>query len=263
MAEDSEQPQPIHLSGVDNFRDFGGYAAGDRQIRQGILFRSGDLSRATEDDLVYLGSLGVDLIVDLRRPIERQYSVSVPWAGFEGNVITSDIPEDFQDWAVALKTVDIVDVSWFRNSSLKSYREVPFSPRNIWLFGAYLRACADTQGGILVHCAAGKDRTGMLCAIVQKLLGAHDDDIVAEFLKTNDDTRINLRIPRLYNWLESQTGHRVEENALRVALSVDPMHLEVFFNNISQKCGSFENYLGNILGISESMRARIKYNLLE
>ncbi|NTB87729.1 tyrosine-protein phosphatase [Agrobacterium tumefaciens] len=263
MAEDSDMGQSIALSGVDNFRDLGGYTVKGGRIRRGLLFRSGDLSRATEDDLVHLASLGIELIVDLRRPIERQYSVSRPWAGFEGRVITSDIPEDFKDWAVALKTVEVVDAHWFRNSSLKSYREVPFSPRNVSLFGSYLKSCAETTGGILVHCAAGKDRTGMLCAIVQKLLGGSDEDITAEFLKTNDAARIERRIPRLYDWLYSQTGHRVPEDALRVALSVDAVHLEIFFKNIADRSGNLQNYVRDVLGIDDETVRTLRRRLVE
>jgi protein tyrosine/serine phosphatase len=251
------------LEGVDNFRDFGGYKAVGGYIRRGILFRSGDLSRATDTDLELLKGLGIGTIVDLRRPIERQYAASRYWDGYAGETITSDVPEDFVDWAVALKEVDVVDSAWFERSSIKSYTEVALSPRYTWLFSKYLRACARSEGAILVHCAAGKDRTGMLCAIVQKMAGVHHADIMTEYLKTNNIERIQERIPRLSRWLETQTGHRVASEVLETALSVRSSYLERCFSSIEEACGSFDRYIEQTLLIDTETRALIEKRLYE
>ena len=65
------------------------------------------------------------------------------------------------------------------------YTRMPVNPAMIEMFTRYFATLADRDGGSLIHCFAGKDRTGIAAALLMHALGAHHDDIVSEFLLTN------------------------------------------------------------------------------
>lgn len=248
----------VRFEGIDNFRDIGGYPAGDRRTRRGLVFRSGDLSRATEADLVALAGLGIGTIVDLRRPIERERAPSRLWPSFGGQVLSSDMADDFQDWAVALKALPSVDAAWFEQHNLDNYKTLAFSPRNVWLFGQTVRLLATTEQPVLLHCAAGKDRTGLLSAMLQRIAGVPMDEIVAEYLLTNAALLTEIRLSRLVNWLATQTGHQLDTATLTAALAVRPDYLVSCFAGIEAVHGSFEAYVRDVLGVPEALSVEVR-----
>lgn len=253
----------IDFEGIENFRDFGGYdTACGRGLKRGVLFRSANHARASDADLAALRELGVSVIVDLRRPIERQREPSRRWESFEGQVIENDLDGGYQDWADALKEVEELGAGWFREDALGFYHKAPYEARHVDLFGRYFRALADTDGAVVVHCAAGKDRTGMLCAFTQHLAGVHRDDIVADYLMTNDETRIARRMETFREWLHGLTGMTVTDEALRAALSVDPAYLETAFARISDEHGSLDRYLEDVLGVDRPLREQVEARIL-
>ena len=90
----------IRFDGIDNFRDFGDYAAGQRRLKRGLLYRSAGHGYATDADLERLAALNLSVIVDLRRANEREKSPSRRWDGFAAQVIENDIGQDAADeWA--------------------------------------------------------------------------------------------------------------------------------------------------------------------
>ncbi|WP_374575439.1 tyrosine-protein phosphatase [Phenylobacterium sp.] len=253
----------IDFEGIENFRDFGGYdAGGGRGLKRGVLFRSANHARATDADLAALRDLGVGVIVDLRRPIERQREPSRRWPGFDGLVIENDDGAGYEDWADALKLVEELGADWFHQDSLGFYHEAPYQPRHIDLFSRYFRALADVDGAIVVHCAAGKDRTGILCALTQHLAGVHRDDILSDYMLTNDEQRIARRMVTFSAFLQDMTGKVVADDVLRAALSVRPEYLERAFARIDAEHGSLERYLAGPLGLDAAARARIEAKIL-
>lgn len=231
-------------------------------MRSGLVFRSGDLSRATEGDLEQLADLGIGTIVDLRRPVERERAPSRLWPGCDAQIISSDIVDDFQDWAVALKALPVVDTAWFEQHHRENYATLPYSPRNVWLMAQTLRLLASTERPVLLHCAAGKDRTGLLCAVLQRLVGVRLDDIVAEYTQTNAALLTDVRLTRLGTWLEAQTGHRLDGTTLRAALAVQPDYLMSCFAGIERAHGSFEGYLRDKLGLPDALLSELRHKLL-
>ena len=172
----------IKFEAIDNFRDFGGYGtACGRGLKAGRLFRSANHAYATDGDLAALRDLGVGVIVDLRRRREREREPSRRWEGFAGAVIENDIDGPEHDWADALKAASSVNADWFFQDSLDFYRAAPHAERMVDLFSRYFRTLAETEGAVVVHCAAGKDRTGVLAASLLLCLGATDADIVADY----------------------------------------------------------------------------------
>jgi protein-tyrosine phosphatase len=251
------------FEGIDNFRDFGGYdTACGRGLKSGLLFRSANHSYATEADLQALRDLGVKVIVDLRRPMERQREPSKRWTDFDGHVVENDHEAEHNDWSVLLKQAQTLDADHFRRDSMEFYRAAPYEVRHIDLFSRYFRALAEADGGILVHCAAGKDRTGMICALTHHMAGVHRDDTLSDFLATNDEVKIAKRVEFLGPWIHDLTGRVVEDDALKVAVSVHEAYLDAAFARIVEESGSVDAYLEQVLGVDAGLRDRIERRIL-
>ena len=253
----------VDFEAIENFRDFGGYAtACGRGLKRGLLYRSANHAYATDEDLARLARLAPAVIVDLRRPDEREREPSRRWPGFEGQVVENDIASEHADWIVTLKGVSELTPDWFFEDALGYYRRAPFEARHLDLFRRYFTTLAEAEGPVVVHCAAGKDRTGLICALTHHLAGVHRDDLMADYLLTNDESRIGRKMDFLGPWLEAQVGLRASEAALRVAVSVHPQYLETAFEAIEAAHGSLDGYLETALGLDGRLRGRLHERLL-
>jgi len=253
----------IHLEGVENFRDFGGYdTACGRGLKRGVLYRSANHANATEADLATMRDLGVEVIVDLRRPLERQREPSKRWEGFSGQVIENDIEDIHGDWATQMASAPNIDANWFYEDSIGFYRKGPFEARHVDLFRRYFQALAETDGAVVVHCAAGKDRTGMICAFTHHIAGVHRDDLLADYLATNHEAALARRVAFLGNYIQSLTGKTLSDEALRVAVSVHEAYLDTALSEIEARCGTMDAYLRDVLGVDDAHRQRIADRIL-
>lgn len=253
----------IPFEGIDNFRDFGDYAAGTRRLRRGLLYRSAHHARATDADLERLAALGLAVIVDLRRTNERQRDPCRRWPGFGSTVIDNDIGQDTVDeWHDFIARSDL-SVEAFRQYMLAYYRAAPFVRRHLDLYARYFQALAETDGPILVHCAAGKDRTGILCALTHHLAGVHEDDILEDYLLTNDAERLAARVPVMREVVREHSGGRIaSDEALLTAMRVEAEYLAEALAVMRGAHGSLDGYLERELGLNGALRERIHARLL-
>jgi protein tyrosine/serine phosphatase len=252
----------IAFEGIDNFRDFGGYAAGPRRLKAGLLYRSGHPARATGADLARLADLRLAVIVDLRRVNERERDPAPRWPGFAARVIENDLgQETLDEWADFIATSDLTAGS-FRSYMLDYYRLAPFQSRHIDLYARYFRALADAEGPVLVHCSAGKDRTGILCALTHHLAGVSDDDIFADYLLTNDPDRLAARLPMIREVIKTNTGREASDEALMTAMRVEAEYLAEAIGAMSEAHGSLDGYLDQALGLDRALRERLHERLL-
>ena len=253
----------IDFEGIENFRDFGGYdTAHGRPLKRGLLYRSANHAYATDADLARMAELELAAIIDLRRPEERAKEPSKRWPGFGAAVIENDILSDHADWVSAMQDAE-VDADWFFNDGMTYYRRAPHEPRHIDLFSRYFHTLAEASGPIVVHCAAGKDRTGLICALTHHVAGVHADDIMADYLLTNDESRLARKMSFLGPWLRDTVGKQVDEAGLRVAVSVQPQYLETAFAVIREAHGSLDGYLSEVLGVDVALRERLHARLLD
>lgn len=253
----------IAFDGIDNFRDFGGYdTRHGRPLRTGLLYRSAHQARASDADLERLAAMGLALIVDLRRANEREREPSRRWTGFAAEVIENDIGQEHVDeWADFIAKSDLTPES-FRGYMLGYYRDAPFQRRHIDLYGRYFQALATTDGPVLVHCAAGKDRTGILCALTQHLAGVDEDDMLADYLLTNDPERLAARLPMIREAIQANTGKTASDEALTVAMRVEAEYLAEAFAAMKAAHSSLDGYLNDVLGLDAALRERLHARLL-
>jgi len=263
MTEPAAFTRHLDFEAIENFRDFGGYdTACGRGLKAGVLYRSANHSYATPADLERMAALGPAAVVDLRRPEERTREPSRRWAGFAGEVIENDIASAHPDWVDSMAGLRELTPEWFHADGLHYYRGAPLEPRHIDLFRRYFQTLAQAQGPIVVHCAAGKDRTGLICALTHHIAGVHPDDLMADYLLTNDESRMARKMGFLRPWLEQAVGMLASDAALRVAVSVHPEYLETAFAVMRESHGSIDGYLTGALGVDGVLRDRLRERLL-
>lgn len=252
----------IAFDAIENFRDFGDYAAGGRRLKKGLLYRAAHQAEATDADLEAMKALGLTVIVDLRRPNERERSPSRRWRDFAATVIENDMGQAEEDpWHVFIRESDLSPRA-FTDYMTGYYAEAPFVDRHIDLYGRYFAALAGTDGPVLIHCAAGKDRTGILAALTHHLAGVSEDDILADFLLTNDPARFERRVPMLTEHIRELTGRTPSQEAVITALGVEAHYLETAFAAVHARHGSLDAYLRDVLGVDDARREAIHDRLL-
>ena len=252
----------IPLQGVENFRDFGDYAAGAGRLKKGVLFRAAHQALATDEDLETMAALGLATIVDLRRPNERQQHPSRRWNGFAAQVIDNDLGMTGEDpWHTFLKGSDL-SVGSIQDYMDEYYRRAPFKERHLDLFGRYFRALAEARGPVLIHCAAGKDRTGILAALTQHIAGVSDDDVIDDYLLTNDPSRFERRGHVFMDHIQELTGRRPTEAAMRAAMGVEARYLAAAFAAMKDQHGSLDGYLEQAVGLDAATREEVRAHIL-
>jgi protein tyrosine/serine phosphatase len=261
MSATTSQPA---FEGVDNFRDFGGYAAsGGRRVKTGRLYRSAHHGRATDADLQTLGALGLSAMVDLRRAEERLRDPCRRWPTFGAEVIENDIGEDPADaYETFLRTGDL-SVEAMRAFLIDYYSHAPFKARHVDLYARYFKALGDAEGPVLIHCAAGKDRTGVLAALTHHLLGVAYEDTVRDYLLTNDPARMARRMPLFAQYVFDSTGRRPSEDFMRASMGVEAIYLDTALAAVKARHGTIDAYLEQALRIDAALKARIERRLLE
>lgn len=262
-ASNSARIGPFYVTqGIHNLRDYGGYAVvGGGRVRHGVLFRSGQHMEATDADLALVQGLDIRTVVDLRGTSERSGFPCRRHAKFAAQVIaydgeTSNSPPHEGGGGRVVMTPEKA-----RERMLAVYTRMPVNPAMIWIFRQYFNALDANDGGSLVHCFAGKDRTGIAASLLLHVLGVHRDDIVAEFLLTNAaPTRAILErqsLPRM----EAHYG-AIAPEALHNLMGVLPEYIETYIAEVTRDHGSLDAYLAGILGVDEARKQRLRAKLV-
>ena len=246
---------------IDNFRDYGGYAVGDGRIASGRLYRSAHQARATAADLEALAALNLATVVDLRRPGERRDQPSRRPAGWAGRVIESVHDDGGEAPHITfLKTSDLTEASG-RAFMTDTYRRLPFEAAHVDLFARYFRTLAEGEGPVLIHCAAGKDRTGLLAALTHSLLGVSRDDLINDYLLTNVAVDLEGRADGIARKLTEMTGRPASHGAVVAFLGVEADYLDGAFAEIAARHGAINGYLEQVLGVDTALAERIRERL--
>ncbi len=248
----------ISLEGVHNFRDFGGWPVlqGGR-VRPGVLFRSGHLARATKADLETIDGLGLQALADLRQPAERAREPNrLPSAPPATILQSAKGGYDEAPHVQFLREADL-SASAVRAYMISAYRRIPTESHHQQIFAQVFRTLMHGRP-LLVHCAAGKDRTGILAALVLLALGVDEETVMEDYLLTNAAVDIDALLPAIAKRISAQSGKPVEPQALRPMLGVEADFLRAAL----AVTGPPERYLETVLGIGKREREALRRALL-
>jgi protein tyrosine/serine phosphatase len=247
---------------IDNVRDYGAYGtSAGRKIKPMVLFRSANHARATPDDQGRLAHFDLGAIIDLRRPSERRKQSSRRPHGFTGVVVESD-HDDGQEapHMTFLKTSDLTEESG-RRFMTDTYAKMVLDPAHIDLFSRYFAVLADQDRAVLIHCAAGKDRTGVLAALTHSLMGVHRDDLLEDYLLTNKAVDLERRAPSIAKQLSEMSGRSASHAAVVAFIGVEEAFLKAAYAAINAGFGSLDAYFEQALGVTRECRAHIEARL--
>ena len=251
------------FDGVHNFRDYGGYAvAGGGCVRRGVLWRSGQHRDASAADLARIAALDLRHVIDLRGNGERaQYPCTRP-AGFGAEVIFHDGETAGLAPHVEAVAQGGLTAAAAHEAMRRLYADLPQRAALIDVGRRFFAALEQGEGASLVHCLAGKDRTGMLVAMAHHALGVHPDDAMADYLLTNEAGNIEARIAAGAEAVRDRYG-AVDDQAVRVLMSVHPAYLDAARTAVESAHGSLDAFLADVLEVDGARRERLRAHLVE
>jgi protein tyrosine/serine phosphatase len=237
----------IALQGAVNFRDLGGYETIDgRRTRWRVLFRADGLGELTEADLAVMRELGIRTVVDLR-------------SGYEVEQSRFDVgahPVDFFHFPFIDTLPDVEE--WDRRPGLlgSQYREM-LDEATPQIAGALAALAAPGARPAVFHCTAGKDRTGLLSAIVLSLLGVPEETVVADYALSGEAME-RLRAKLI---LKYPDGKDVIADIDEV-FSADPANMVALFGHLREHYGTMAEYAVQI-GVPYRVVEQLREALLE
>lgn len=260
MPLDIGDIRAVETDGGFNLRDFGGYSTIDgRKVKRGMLFRSGTMAMLGEEDNVRLRALGIRIIYDLRRGDERRRAPTSWHIEAAGVEYWSRDYEESSGVIEAMIGAGETGAETMHRAMIDLYRRIPAD--HAPSYGAIFRQLAESSGPLLVNCTAGKDRTGVAAALILTALGVARDDVIRDYLATNehaDWTKMflsdNSKLARLY---------QDRPDMLAPLLAADAAYLETMFDTLERDHGGFTAYLNDELGIDIHALTRIREALLE
>jgi protein-tyrosine phosphatase len=221
----------VELDGCFNFRDVGGYPTTDgRRVRWRRLFRADGLHRLTEGDQRQLAELGLQTVIDLRSGAEVADHGRITWPApglaYHHLPMIEVLPEreELPAWV---------------EPSYAARRYAELLDRGKEAVTEALAVLTDPAAYPAVfHCAAGKDRTGILSAVVLGLLGVPEETIVADYALSQ------VGMIRFLDWLHTQyPGAREElERSSAAIVAAEPETMALFLQEFRSHHGSFEDY---------------------
>ena len=240
----------IELEGCHNFRDLGGYPAADgRQVRWRTLFRSDALHLLTATDVErFRGELGVADVVDLRSSGERRN---------EAPGLLSDTPLRFHhvplfDGEITTPPPEAAAADLTLGDRYFLMLEFAKEP-----IARVISVLADSKGAAVYHCAAGKDRTGVISAILLGLLDVCDEVIVADYAATQEN--LDSIIDRL---MDTEGYQEIFDALPPDTLHAEPETMLSLLAKVREHYGSMRDY-ARAIGVSDETLSHLQGRLLK
>ena len=252
----------LPLEGADNFRDLGGYAtANGRHVRWGRLYRSNALGNLTERDLEYLSQEKIQLVCDFRTEPVRRADPDPPIPPIPAKNL--DIPVAQQgvnprQMRERIRTGGISALG-IRNTLLRAYRNFVIKDSDRW--ATLLERLSDIDNlPTVMHCTAGKDRTGFASALVLLTLGVPEEAVFEDYLLTNNYRKEYFAF--VLRWAPLYSFFRTDPDDLLPLLEARPEYLAASLSAIRERYGLLDAYLAGPLGVTPERRAALERNLL-
>lgn len=239
-------PRNLGFSATYNFRDVGGYTGLEgRQVRWRRLFRSDALHRLGDADASAFADLGVRTVIDLRRTfeVEKHGRIAERHGLDYHNLVLKHV-----DWEEVDHPADVVHARWLADRYLNMAEDGHEA------ILASLQIIADpSKAPVIVHCMAGKDRTGTVCALALSLLGVSDEDIAADYALTTS------AMTSLTEYLMANHPSAVLGN--EHMFDSPPEAMRMFLADLRALHGSVEKYVRDI-GLTDAAIASMRDHLL-
>jgi protein-tyrosine phosphatase len=255
----------LPLQGARNFRDVGGYLTADgRRVKWRRLFRSGVMTYLTSDAARILDGLSIRTVCDLRTAHEREHEPT-HW----GDARVTRVSWDYDTRLISLR--HLIKGPGFsapqaRQAMMKLYRLLPSSFAE--QFRAVFQHLAAAELPLVFNCSAGKDRTGVLAALILTGIGVPREQVIADYVLT--DSAVDLE-KELFEHPQGSVAvgdeyaflSRVERSDRRPLFEASPDYLQAAFAQIDLDHGSIDEYFRTALRLNPASLDRIRENLLE
>ena len=228
---------------LQNFRDI---AHGD--MKKGLLFRSGNLNRLPKkDQRLLFEEYGVRVVIDLRTAQEVQTKPDVSIPGVRYCHIPLITMEEMG--AGSEKEAKRRIIKEHKLPDILEYYERLTLPTRKEAYTRIFDVLCKAEGSVLFHCTAGKDRTGILTALILTLCGVDKETIYQDYLRTNDDPVVPFAYKVFALFLDKQFRLEFKEY-----FKAKPEYLDKAYDSILQKYGDLEAFLKEICGIEGEKR---------
>lgn len=255
----------VALDGAPNFRDFGGYTTRDNQrVRWGVLYRSGHLHELTERDLEITAALDIGLICDFREIAEGLRTPNRFSSSYKPRIENLPITPgnasnifSLRDSSKANDTEAMARVMIAINRDLALNQTEPYRK----LFELILEHNSEGDNknrGLLIHCAAGKDRTGFGAALILAALGVPEETLMHDYLLTKK----YFPVERELDVVRKKYNVDLPDAAMRPVLEVREEYLRGALQAVHDEFGSIDNYLREALQIDTAMQRELRNRLL-
>lgn len=271
----SERTLPI--TGLNNFRDFGGYVGADgRRIKWGIFYRSNHLSGLKADAKAYIEALNIQTIIDYRSENEIKSNPNTNIGEkqtfhLDASAQTAELAAQFaaepsnEDRALiesVMRDIPKELINGRGEQVLEQYRNFVLSDKSKNSFKQMLRIMLDTHNNPSIqHCRGGKDRTGYGVLLILLILGVSQDDIIKDYMLTHENRLARNEI-KMAAYRKITDNQDVLDYLLCLIDTRESFILEIF-NTMKQVAGSPINYIKQELGITEADIKTMRDNYLQ
>ena len=254
----------LPFAGGGNFRELGGYEADEgKHVRWGQIYRGIPTGLLTSDaDRKLLDSLGLRLILDLRSEQEAEKMpdyvpdgarlVRICGLCLDGGKEVDFSPEDREKLLEGKPDEG-------RRMADAMYKQMLFGNK---AYKELFRALEAGETPVLFHCSGGKDRTGVAAMLILLALGASDETIYADFVRTNECRRPELE--KIWAEHAEEIAARPEQKKFYQGIAgVHPESVELVLSTIRSRCGSVDAYLEAEYGLTPARLMRLRRMYLE
>lgn len=254
------------LKTAPNFRDIGGLLAKDgRKVRSGLIYRSDALDALDADDLLRMADLGIKVCCDLRSEGERLQRPSRWPEAAVPRTLCLEVATDIRVLIPGLARQFREDPSAEGAARLMQqlYRDLPVACAPALTRAFSLISDEQESLPLVIHCTAGKDRTGFIIAMLLYALGVPAATITADYLRTNQAggrLQLNGKIAQL---LEALLGMTPQPEMLAAVTAARAEYLQAALERIAEDHGSVDAYLAAAAGLDANRRAQLNTRLLE
>lgn len=254
------QQRVLAAEGIDNLRDAGGYKTQQgRQVAWGRLFRSGHLAEATAADCERLVQLGLGEIHDFRRYTERQMHPTPVLA--EASTYLYELRMGSSDGFIDRLVAGEMTPAKTHQMMMDGYRS--YITNHQEEYGRLLASlAAPVSHGALLHCTAGKDRTGVGIALVLLALGVDQDTVMADYLLTIDTLSTENVLAIMGRFLAKRGVEDWDREAMRPYCTVHADYLSTALDAINSGWPSADAYLRDALKLDSQAQRRLQTRFL-